>query len=108
MQIEQREYRRVPAVCHYSLEIEGRLHFGQTGNISLGGVYLASCSPCVPNDALGKRGKIHLAVGTKLLELDCVIAYSNGTPARDGVGIRFEKVQNRHYAYLEKYITESA
>jgi len=102
----QRTHPRVAAVFHYSLEIDGKLYFGQTGNISLGGVYLESCTPRIPNEALGKHGFIRLAVGAKPLEFECDIAYSKGTPTNDGVGLRFHRVGDRNYAFLEKFISE--
>lgn len=106
VQHEQRQFMRIPAVLYFSLEIEGRLYFGNTGNLSLGGVYLDTCSPKIPDGALGKKGVIRIAIGAKTVELACDIAYSKGTPMVDGVGLRFHRAEAKHYEILEQYIQD--
>ena len=103
---DRRRRARVSVCIGYTLEHDARHCVGVTGNVSLSGVYLVSCSPAIDPPAVGSNCELTLDTGPKPVTLRSRIVYVGGglEPGPEGVGVVFEDNQSDAKETLREFI----
>ena len=105
--LDAHELRRSPRFSisiPYRLEIEGRGYTGETGNISMNGVFLNAINPALLGTDVEKTGQIEFLLESHSIPLSCKIVYINNSDSSmpSGVGVSFKADQNHQLADLVK------
>ncbi len=101
---DKRLHTRIPMALDYSMELDGEVYQGKTGNISLGGLYLDSMTPTLDGEALDKTGEIEVSLFDRRMKCLCRVVYVRDVPLVNGVGVCFQSLSDSDFADLKAFI----
>lgn len=106
--IERRKHARISLCIKYSLMIDGEYYAGETGNISLGGAYLETIDPPLPQERLSQAGEITLTLEQERMTVACLVVFIGGGVIQHptGIGITFHEISDENTNKLREFITQ--